>query len=482
MINLLLAMLTVLSAHAVAATNAGDGPNVDNMTTAVFQVPGLSSENFHPSILISHNNIDEIAKSLGQVYQNIAASDVRNLPREIKVLIPDSMNEQEATAYLAKVQQSFRNGSTAAMPLVLVRVPVTRILSEGEKILRENSSESTNAGADPARKRFFSALRAKLKDLATWARNMRNWRQWWQSKTTLQKDQAILAMFGARGGVTTAILANEAGASVANIVRMTITFAADVFFSVAPQTLAKIPEKIHIPGAGDWFNKNTELKAFLFNYAMGLGISLGFMNLGYWATGAFNPWNWDFLLKFAGLQVIDGAMSTLGSRGAVTLARKGYISGRKENAFYAILNLIGQFQGIGAWSGNMGVYGLCLAVKSALQGITFFASRVLPPKTPNIFLFHADIPEEERKSILYVEGLDPLKAQSLEGLEEVVRSVTPGPTGINRILSKLRGFINVKRWKSISKEGRDAPLIEQGSEVRRLAPPRCEALFTSSAA
>jgi hypothetical protein len=446
---------------------------------------------------------------LALVYGN--PENQANRPKSINVLIPDTMKEAEAQAYRQDIEIEFHKAGFINPPIVLIAIPIKAMLENGEALLAKSpltvAEENQIAPSDKQRvEALMVSLRKKLDDLKTWSERMSHWRQWkkdlkarWNQKTSKEKDRAVLTVFGATRGLPgVAIYANDAGVNPFNIVRMIVAYSLDIFFSVASQKIASFPEKMRFPDlsgktqkiiswAGSfglmamgywgaetnpsllqfqlsqaspfvkqWFDRNIELKAFLFGYSLSLGIPLTFLTLGYFAkggadSGALSPFDVSFLLQFAGLQIVDGVMSMFGGRGARVLGAKGYFSGRRENIFFSTMNLLGQGQGLGVGTDHLGVYRFCLFTKSVAQGLTFFVSRVLPAKSPNVFIFHGSIGDRDRESYLYTQGiLDPKKSAGLDGVLAQISSETPGPAGINRWIGQLGALFIKSRSPQMS--------------------------------
>jgi hypothetical protein len=510
------ALLLICVSHGFATED------ITQFSTAVFQTGGFNEEGIHP-VFITQAPAKEITLALGNVYSQPQAA--RNLPKTINVLIPDSMPEGEVQNYLAEVKLGFQNSGLDDISISLIKIPIVELITESEKIIQAGEAQLENeiatanfsmTSSDHQNiSRFLFKLKNKISDLRLWANNMSN-RYRWKNKTSQEKDKAILTIFGAARGLPgIAVYAHDAGANVINIARMVIAYAADIFFTVAPQKLASLPEKIRLPelqaktkytvswglslglmslgyGASDinpaslyfqidnaspfikaWFDRNVELKSFLFNYSLSLGIPLSFLTLGYFAkggegSGALSPFDISFLLEFAGLQIIDGVMGMFSNRGARVLGQKTYFSGRQENIFYSIINVLGQAQGLAVATGNTMVYKSCLAVKSVIQGLIFFVSRILPAKAPNVFIFHAKIGERDRNSYLYTEGiLDPQKVNSLDDIFAQISSETPGPSSFNRWLSEVGLLFQNGRWLS---EISDIKVDDKGPTARPISP------------
>jgi hypothetical protein len=143
-------------------------------------------------------------------------------------------------------------------------------------------------------------------------------------------------------------------------------------------------------------------------------------------------------------------MGMFAGRGARVLGEKSYLSGRSENIVYTIFNVIGQIQGLGVATGNTMIYKYCLLTKNALQGLTFLVSRILPEKSPNLFIFHSSIQERDRKSILYTNGIiEPTQIYSLDGLLDTMSRETPGPSSYNRWLGNIRKLYSKSYWNQL---------------------------------
>lgn len=434
--------------------------------TIVVQAGGLNSEGYHPSF-VAHGPTQDLARAFAAAYDGSSSGHTQGSeylqPEKIQVLVPDTMSQGESQVYLEYLRTSFAGSRATLPPLVLVSVPVKELVSEANWVLMHEEDISISGANSETQKRerraFYERLRDRIVKISTWAHNMKNWREYWSKATNKERDNAMLLIFGIGRAVPgVCILGHDAGINPINIFRMIVSFAADVFFTVAPQKLAQLPEKMRIPKIGDWFNKNTELKAFLFNYSMSLGIPLGFLNLGYLAkggaaSGETSPWDPGFLLEFAGLQGFDALMGTFSSRGARVLAEKGYLSGRHENAIYFALNLLGQGQGLSAATANPGMYMVFLFSKNILQGMLYFMAKVLPAKTPQVRIFHPSISERDRASILYKAGiLEPGKLKAKEDWEQKLKESVPGPNSVSRVLGSF-GDKFVKSQEAIKQGG-----------------------------
>lgn len=486
-ISMVIALFLHLSFVALGATPANDEVKVN---TFVFQAAGLNSEGVHPVFLTRASTV-QIASALGDLYPE--SSSAAEKPQIIYVIIPDTMSAYEENDYREELKSKFYLHSRREWQMITVRIPVRQVLGEGEALI---NSMTEAAPKDPEVHSFLTNLNSKLQSLRVWSQGFterqskgKRRSSVWTQLTNQEKDRAILTIFGAVRGVPgVAVYALDAGFVGLNIVRMALAYSADIFFTVAPQKLAALPERLKIPefaergtyalswlGSGglmaagyfglevepralhfqisrglpvfrNWFNHNNELKSVLFNYGMSLGIPLTFLSLGYLAkggdsSGMTSPFDISFLLEFAGLQIIDGVMNMFGGRGARVLGAKGYLSGRQENIFYSLLNLLGQAQGLGVATGHNTIYKMCLATKSILQGLTFFISRVVPAKSADVFLFHAEIGARDRDSYLYESGLvTPHEVGSFNELMQEVSAETQGASVVNQWFSRLGGL------------------------------------------
>jgi hypothetical protein len=513
--RLLLALQFTLSASLGYSTS---NDSLENYSTAVFQVSGLNGEGLHP-VFVSHSSNTEIAQALAKVYhdhqvfqdpiETMNASSSSQYPQTIFILVPDTLVDKETEAYLESIRNDFAEQGLTNLNLKLITVPVHELVEQSTPLVEAIDRDllaSTNLSDQDQNvlSGFKKHLQSKVSDLIHWADHIKNWRSWkskiqsqWSNFTTREKDKTLLILFGAARGLPgVGIYAHDAGGNIINIARMAIAYAADIFFTVAPQKLADLPTKMRLPElksrtqaalswasslglmslgyygietepaqiyfqisnasayVKEWFDRSIELKSFLLNYSLSLGIPLTFLTLGYFAkggagSGALSPFDISFLLEFAGLQLVDGFMGMFSGRGTRVITEKGYISGRQENILYSIFNLLGQAQGLGVATGHPLVYKSCLAVKSVLQGLLFLVSRILPAKTPNIFIFHSQIGEKEIESYLYVQGiLDPQKLKAMDYLLEQVRSESQGPTPINRWLGKFGQVFLKNQWSS----------------------------------
>lgn len=145
------AVLPLFGKFAYAQEPAGqaivDGGSLSprGMNTIVFQAGGSTQEGYHPTLLLAHDELVVIAKSLDSAYDMQTENQQKNsaIPDRIQVLIPDSMNEKEGNDYLEEIKRSFANTRLRHLPFVLIRVPVSQMLTEGSKILQNESANAS---------------------------------------------------------------------------------------------------------------------------------------------------------------------------------------------------------------------------------------------------------------------------------------------------------------------------------------------------
>lgn len=470
---------TGLAQEAVGGASSAPGEARDGTSavetghsTVVFQLPGLDSEGVRPTLMLSVTTDQGVVEALDTAYGTPEAARGNNLPKQIQVMVPDTMSEREAQEYLEEKRQILSASKVARefeIELVLRRIPVKALEQQIDRLEKETAAA---VAAEPERvherSRFFAGARAKIiAPLKQWAHGLSQRKRWnpqkWNPKnmTIQQKDQAVATIFGVVRGIPGVIaLWADAHGAVFNVLRMAVSWSADIFFSAFAQKVEKFKAEYRLSFFGKWFNNNKELKAFLFNYSLSMAFpwtsaTLGQLAKGGQGGGDFDPLKIADVAQLGALQLINSTLGTFGGRGIRTMAAKGYISGRMENLIYQIFNILGKSEELLLASQQMGLYTVVMTFKSALLGLVYLVSRILPVESPNVYLFHPSIRAQDRDSLLYVKGTlvsESNRLESLDQLESAMKTAAPGANAVNRFFAHVGEWLKDLTWFRVERK------------------------------